>query len=298
MFSAKYSIVSRARYGIVIFLLLAQPAFAALQVVYPRIDERSESGYGYQVLALALAKSGVAHELKLTSLKMNQQRARIGLENGDVSVLDFGTSPEYEQRHLAVYFPIDLGMGGYRLLLVRADHTPQWNAVRDLGALQRKVAGQGPGWSDAKILQADGIEVVTAEFANLFRMLNEGRFDFFPLGAEEASYLLEQNRALAPNCTVLDGLALHYAFARFFFVRHNNTALRDALQHGLEVAFADGSLIKLLRSNVSFQAAFSELEDGSRTVLELPNPFLTDAFHKIPAKYFYTPRRRPTASKP
>ena len=53
-----------------------------LQVRYPNLDSLEAKAYGYRVLNLALQKSGVDFELSLHPLSVNQERARILLEQG------------------------------------------------------------------------------------------------------------------------------------------------------------------------------------------------------------------------
>lgn len=261
-------------------------ALAALNVVYPAIEERAEDSYGFKVLKLALDKSGTPYRLTLSPDKMNQERARVALENGSISIFDTGTSREFEQRFKAVYFPIDRGLSGYRLFIINQKLAPQFAVVKTLGDLRKHSAGQGPGWADSRILAHAGIPVQTAEFSSLFRMVDLMRFDFYPLGAEEIFGLFDRFQAIAPNSMIEPTLALHYPFGRLFFVRKNNKALHDAVQAGLEKAFADGSLQALLESDELFKSV-ARADLPHRTIIELDNPNLSVRFRSMPARYFY-----------
>ena len=264
-------------------LLLAGLARAEppLQVKYPNVDGLEAHAYGYRVLNLALRKSGVNYELTLHPLNVNQERARLMIEKGEVSVGDFGTSAEFEQRLLPVYFPIDRGLNGYRLLIVHKENADEYAGVRSITQLWGKTAGQGVRWSDIQILERAGIKVTPASVDGLFRLLERKRIDFLPLGANEVHYMLDKYREEAPHAVVDGNLLITYPFGRLFFVQRGNERLRDAIHKGLEAAFADGS----------FQALFGEYFNltslASRTVLRLENPGLTSSFHKIPHKYFY-----------
>jgi hypothetical protein len=264
-------------------------ALAQLNVIYPAMDERSSDSYGYKVLSLALEKSGRPFHLSVSTSKMNPERARKSIEDGVISIIDVGTSADLEERFAAIYFPIDQGISGYRLFIINKSQAGEFAAIKTLPELQKKIAGQGPGWSDIKILEQAGIKVVTAEFASLFKMVDIGRFDFFPLGVEEVFGLLEKFKAGCPNSVVEPTLVLHYPFARLFFVRKDNKVLQQALMDGLEKAFADGSFQKLINNDPSFKEARQRSEMGSRTVIEVSNPNLTEKFKKIPAKYFTKP---------
>ena len=271
-------------------LAASSQAAPLLDVVYPRVEERSTEDYGYAVLELALAKSGVPYRLRLSPFAMTPERARLEMEAGRVSVLDFGTSADYEARFRAVYFPIDRGLSGYRLAIIHEASAPSFARIRTLADLRAMVAGQGPGWADATILTAAGIRVETAQFEQLFRMVNARRFDFYPLGVEEVYGHLEHHRALAPNAIVEPKLALHYPFARLFFVAKGNAELHDALSTGLKRAFADGSFQQLLENHPSVKRSLAQAALSRRVIIELDNPLLTPAFKQMPAEYFYRPK--------
>lgn len=261
-------------------------AVAALNVVYPAIEERAGDSYGYKMLKLALDKSGIPYQLSVSPGKMNQERARKALEDGTISIFDTGTSREFEQRFQAVYFPIDRGLSGYRLFIISQKLAPQFAAVKTLADLRKRSAGQGPGWADTRILQRAGIAVMTAEFASLFRMVDLMRFDFYPLGVEEIYGLFERFQPVMPNSMIEPTLALHYPFGRLFFVRKGNKVLHDAVQAGLEKAFADGSLQALLEADELFKSV-ARADLAHRTIIELSNPYLSEQFRSMPAHYFY-----------
>ncbi len=267
----------------------AARAAGELQVVYPQIEERPADSYGYKVLELALAKSGRPYHLSITKELMSQERARASLEDGRISVFDTGTSAQAEQRLRAVYFPIDRGISGYRLFIINRALEPDFAAIKHLDELRLKVAGQGPGWADIRILEHAGIKVQVAPFGALFAMVDNRRFDFYPLGMEEVYGMLARYRERAPHSVVEETLALHYPFARLFFVNKDNRELHDALLAGLQAAFADGSFQHLLESDPAYKAARQRANIARRTVIEIENPDLTPQFRAIPAKYFAKP---------
>lgn len=270
---------------------LAAPA--GLDVVYPSLNERPREGYGYRLLELALHHCGEPFTLRLSPQVAGPERTRLLLEQGEVSVYDFGASPEAEARFAPVFFPIDLGLSGYRRLLVRRDRAAELGAVRTLEDLRRYTAGQGLGWTDTRILKNVGVQVQSSNFLALMRMLNAGRFDFFPLGIEEADDLLATYRTLALNCMVLPNPVLHYPFARLFYVTRHQPRLRDALQRGLERANAEGAVRRLLLKLPAFAGVLDpKLKPRLDHVIELPNPWLSDAFRAMPTRWLADPRSR------
>jgi hypothetical protein len=101
--------------------------------------------------------------------------------------------------------------------------------------------------------------------------------------------MLERYRAQAPDVVVEPHLALHYPFARLFFVRKGDHALRDAILSGLRKAFADGSLQQLLESDNRFHDSALRAGLKERTIIQLDNPNLSDSFRHMPKEYFYLP---------
>src|SRR5262249_26590574 len=139
--------------------------------------------YGAQVLALALAKSEVPYTLTIHPTRVNQERTRVMIEESQISVYDFGTSAEFEQRLLPVYFPIDRGFLGYRLFVIHRNNADTFASINSIEQLREKTAGQKINWSDTTILRNAGITVHVAPWESLFKMIDSKRFDFFPLGA-------------------------------------------------------------------------------------------------------------------
>jgi len=106
--------VRRGSHGPLVLLCLAlllvlsppaQPVPAAdapRLVRYPNINGTGKQGLGYRMLDLALRCSGQPYRLQLLPDSANTSRVRALLESGAVDVVDFGSTPEYEQRYAAV----------------------------------------------------------------------------------------------------------------------------------------------------------------------------------------------------
>lgn len=268
-------------------LLVAKAVAAPLHVIYPRVTANGEDAFGYRVLKLALDESGVDYRLSLTRATMNHQRAREMLRSGLISVFDFGTSPAFEEEFTPVYFPIDEGLNGWRLFVIKRSRQPDFDKVRNIADLRRMEAGQGP-WSDSYVLAESGIRVITAPFPSLFKMVAAGRFDFFPLGVNEVYSLLDQYLPTAPGLTVEKHIVLIYPFGRLFFVRKDDQKLHDIIQAGLEKAWAKGTFQKLFNNDPSFRQALKNAHLSKRLHIRIPNSLLTHRFRQIPKKYFFS----------
>ncbi|MFD2448672.1 hypothetical protein ACFSQE_09735 [Vogesella fluminis] len=140
-------------------------------------------------LQLALDKSGQDYELAPVLPEMLQGRsiARAMGSDGDIDVLWSMTTREREALLLPVRFPVDKGLLGWRIAIVRQDKAEQFADVRSVQDLRYFTAGQEHDWPDTRILRESGLPVMTAsQYDSLFRMLAVKRFDYFPRGVAEA----------------------------------------------------------------------------------------------------------------
>ncbi len=263
-------------------------AMAQLKVIYPNVNQLGKDAFGFAALKLALEHSGQEFDLSVYQGVTNNARLRKLMKQGWISISDFGTSKEYETELMPIYFPIDLGLNGWRIFLVHQDQASQFDHINNISQLATLTAGQGLGWADTQILERAGLPVIKAALINLLmKMTEHGRFDYFPLGANEAHSLLQANKPLAPSVIVEEKLLLIYPFGRLFFVSKNNQALHDAVKLGLERSFENGSFWALFKSHPSNQGLFNKANLHKRTQIVIDNPYLTDEFKKIPKKYFF-----------
>ncbi|MFO1338235.1 MAG: transporter substrate-binding domain-containing protein [Burkholderiaceae bacterium] len=249
-------------------------AWAQTTVVYPIAESTADHRDDYQVelLALALKKSGRPYVLRPHATFMLQGRELKEVERGDaLDVIWTMTSAEREQALLPVRVPIDRGLLGWRLLLVREQALPQFAALAQPTQLRLLRAGQGFDWPDTAILKHAGFNVdETVRYNDLFLRLAAGRIDYFPRSVQEVWGELDSHAG--QGLAVEPTLALHYPAAMYYFVNRRNTALAADIQRGLEAALADGSFEALFQRH--FGAALARAGLGQRRVLELANPLL------------------------
>src|SRR3989337_4337119 len=99
---------------------------------------------------------------------MSQTRAARELELGNIDFIWTGTSAEYERRFHAIRIPVLRGLDGYRICIINPNRQSAFSAVQTLEELRKLPIGQDPGWSDVKILEGAGFEVMTAPYDSLF----------------------------------------------------------------------------------------------------------------------------------
>lgn len=228
------------------------------------------------LLRLGLERSGKPYRLQRARLQMVQGRGLRELAEGS-SALDLlwtMSSREREAMLLPVRIPLDKGLLGWRLPLIRSEDAARWRGISDLAALRTLWACQGHDWPDVEILRANGLPVGTSsDYEGLFRMLRAKRVDYFPRSILEIDTELAAHRdmglAIAPH------VLLHYPTASYFFINQRQPQLAADLLRGLELAVADGSFDKLFYAYHGGALARHDLRE--RLMLELHNPLLPEA---------------------
>ncbi|MDR7332324.1 hypothetical protein [Roseateles asaccharophilus] len=230
--------------------------------------------YVRRILELALNRDGAKADIRLVDLEMTQGRTLVELATGQ-SPIDLMWTMTDRQREssglLPVRIPIDRGLLGWRLLLVRRSELAQWRRVHSLADLRGRLAGQGHDWPDTTILRANGLQVGTSSvYDALFRMLAAGRVDYFPRSILEIDAELAGGRH--PQLAIAPELMLHYPAAAYLFVSPSRPELAAALKAGLEAAVADGSFQRLHKEQ--YGAVLKAHPVVPERVLRLSNPLL------------------------
>lgn len=268
---------------------LSGHSLASMLVRYPQPESGTDtrSSYPLKLLQLALDKSGGQYRLVPSEVKMLQGRALLQLAQGsDIDVAWSMTSRERERELLPVRIPIDRGLIGWRIFLIREQDRARFAAIQTLAQLQGQTAGQGHDWPDTLILRANGLPTTgESKYEMLFAMLHSGQIQYFPRSIGEIDEELRMHPAL--NLMIEPHLALHYPAAQYYFVNKNNTALAKAIEQGLQRAMADGSFEQLFQAhhgNILRQANLA-----GRTVFQLNNPLLPAETPLQQKQWWYAP---------
>lgn len=253
--------------------LLAQPG-QTVRLPHHISMPDPQLAYVRRVVELALSRTGSKLEIRPVDLDMAQGRTLVELAAGrsPVDVMWTVTDRQREASGLLpVRIPIDRGLMGWRLLLVRRSELAQWRRVRSLKDLRPYLAGQGHDWPDTDILRANGLRVGTSSgYEALFRMLAAGRVDYFPRSILEIDAEMAGGRY--PELAIAPELMLHYPAAAYLFVSPTRPDLAAELKAGLEVAVADGSFQRLHREQ--YGALLKAHPLSPDRVLRLSNPQL------------------------
>ena len=254
--------------------LQSTPVWAAGQVIITNLATEPKEQLALSVLKLALSKSMPDAQFQSVPQFIEQARSVEYIHEGKMTVMWAGTTPEYERDMTPIRIPLEKGMLGNRLFIIRKDDQAKFDQVKTLDDLKKLKAGQGRFWGDTAVLKAAQLPVVDpVKYNVLFPMLDGGRFDYFPRAIHEPWAEVEKYKDL--NLTVEKHILLVYPFAMYFFVAKENHALAEAIRTGFETAIKDGSYDKLFYANPLVADALQQDHLKDRTVIKIPNPYMS-----------------------
>ncbi len=270
----------RAALAACLLLLTQAGAWAQMDYVYGTIRPLdAKDDYVHVLLDEALTRTSAkygAYSIKaVPELPRTRQVRALESGAGSITLAIFGTAHEVGKTLRPILIPVDKGLVGYRLMLVRCSQQHRFDAIRSAADLKPLSFGQNFVWDDVDILKANGLAVQSGEdFEGLFQMLMRNRFDAFPRGIGEINRELAEHAALYPDLCIEKGLMIHYPLPVYFWFSRNakGEALAARLEEGLRAMLADGSFDAIFwKYN---RAALQGLGLEHRRVLELANPLL------------------------
>ena len=229
--------------------------------------------YAIGALKLAVSKLDGRYSLEVLQNQYTQSRAIEELESGNMEVMWLASNNEVEERLRPVRFPLLKGLLGHRINIINPNHQSRFDRVKAREDVSQLSFGQGIGWPDVAILEANGFNVVTtSKYNSLFYMVEGGRFDGFPRGVLEPWIELDSRPEL--DLTVEKNLVFVYTLPFYLFVARDNRELAEALQRGLDIALEDGSFDEYFFNDDMVKSAIKRSNLDARIKFPLTNPEL------------------------
>lgn len=242
-------------------------------------SEGLDNSYFWRVLRAALDHAGPAYGRyrleagpPMPALRQIRALARAGTP---LTIGLFTANAGLSRELVPVRIPVDRGLLGYRVLLVRDGDLDRFAGISSLAELRPLRFGLMPTWDDGPVMRAAGLTVAPGEsYEGLFRMLAAGRFDAFSRGVPEILAEYDRARRQVPGLAVEPHLLLHYPLPVYFWFSPDEAGRRRAarVEAGLRAMQADGSLRKMFEAE--YAALETRLDLSRRKVIELPNPLL------------------------
>ncbi len=250
-----------------------------VRVVYPAYEVAGDVRFDdlIEIMRIALEKTVPEFgpfELAASPRGMNEARylSELGSESKLVNIVWSSTSTQKEADFLPIRIPLRKGLLGYRIALIAKGSQAKLDQATSLTLLKQFTIGQGNGWGDVDIYKANGFTVRTAQYGNLFEMVDNGRFDLFPRGIGEIFPEFAQHAKDNPNLTIEKNLLIYYPWPYYFFFKKSDAALKQRIEVGLRRMMKDGSF------DANFQkyngVAIRQADLKNRRVIRITNNML------------------------
>jgi len=259
-------------------LLFAGSSLLAAETknVVTNMKSNVQTDYMNGLLKLALSYSDKRYTFSTTSEVFSRPRVMESVKSGAISVMWGGTSEEMERDFIPIRIDAYRGLMNHRLFFIRQGDQPRFDRIKTLDDLKQITFGQGRSWQDASILESAGLNVVKAtKKPSLYHMLDGGRFDAFPRGANEVWTELAAFPDL--KLTVEKNLVLIYPLPTYFFVTSKDPELAKDIEFGLESAIKDGAFNTYFYGSAEVQEALEKADLGNRRAIRIDNPYLPKA---------------------
>jgi hypothetical protein len=259
----------------------AQETPKVMTFIYHRdegdIDARNQ--YLWRVLrgALERTRDRWGDYILEPSIAMHQKRRIYVLEHHEagINISLFPSQRGLDDQLVPVRIPVDRGLLGYRVLLIRETDQARFSAVKTIEDLKHFRFGLLGLWEDVDIMKNSGMTVVTGtSYEGLFRMLGAGRFDALNRSASEVLQEYDLRGKDLVGVTIEKHLLLHYPMPAYFWFPNTEDGHRRAerIETGLREMVKDGTLEMLF--DEEFGPLIKRLNLANRYIIELPNPLL------------------------
>lgn len=265
------------RYFILALLpFLASSVTAETKTVVTNMKSNVQTDYMNGLLKMALSYSEKQYRFETTPEVYSRPRVMESVKAGSISVMWGGTSEEMESEFLPIRIDAYRGLMNHRLLFIRQGDQARFDHIKTLDDLKSIKFGQGRSWQDASILEHAGLNVVkTTKKPSLYHMLDGGRFDAFPRGANEVWTELSAFPDL--KLTVEENLVLIYPLPTYFFVTRKDPELAKDIEAGLESAIKDGEFDRYFYNSPEVKEALEKADLANRRAIRISNPYLPKA---------------------
>ncbi|MCK7594991.1 hypothetical protein [Pseudomarimonas salicorniae] len=222
-----------------------------------------------QLLKAALRRSGEGFRALPAPRDLTQSRSlrHLQLDRG-LDVAWTLTSTERERHLIPVRIPLDKGLLGWRLPLIRALDAGALASLPDAASLRALRCAQGHDWPDFRVLADNGFHVTPAPtYESLFQMLARRRVVHVPRSLAEIRPEIASHPAL--DLAVAPDWVLHYPAPLYFFVNPQRPRLAAAIEHGLRQMLVDGDFDQRFFDRYGAELRAAAL--STRRVVELSN---------------------------
>ncbi len=272
----------RCSFAIIIAVWLTNPSFALAETttIYHPETRNLQHSLILDTLHLAIRKSGQGHLYVFEAQGYTSEAKQITqIQNGNLSVMWSGAQAQTENKMTPIRIPILKGLLGHRIFIIREGSQRLFDEIQTLDELKGLRPGQARFTQYTAILKHANMKVVDpVKHETLFKMLEGGRFDYFPRAVHEPWSEVENHHNLP--LAIEEKILLVYPYAMYFFVAHENQALKNTIETGFRAAIEDGSFDQLFFNHELVRNAFEKSNFKSRKIFRIQNPNISDAAYQ------------------
>lgn len=269
---------------LVLFLIFYSSTINALNqtplvVIYPapQSEQDTRRPEVRELIKLALEATIETHGpyvLKKSSYYMNIKRQEKALENSkQLNIAWFDTTENKNARFLPIKIPMQMGIVGYRILMVRENFKETLANVSNIEDLRKLKNGLMKSWNNYQIFNYNSLPFVLGDnYEGLFLKLKRGHFDYFSRGINEAYKELQDRPSLQKDLVVDKNILLYYQQYNFLYTSKKNTHLNERISKGMALIIRDGTFYKVFCKYNREYIVHSDL--ANRTLIKLHNPIL------------------------
>ena len=264
-----------------LMLITMQSPAMAVDTVKPLKDERLVVSFAYQfelldeALKRSVPKYGpyIVQPYTEPMAAARDQRESASGKRINVLIGEAGVIPTFDEQMIRVPIALDKGLHGTRIAFIMKDMQEKLDSIKTLEDLRNFTVVQGSSWGDVKIYEYNKVPIETAvKFESLLLMLQRGRADLFPRGANEVTEEFAAYARRYPGMVIEQHMIIKYPFPQYFFVSKTAPRVAERITFGLREMIKDGSFDAIF--NKHFAKVINELKLGQRTVIHLENPLL------------------------
>ncbi len=190
------------------------------------------------------------YEIK-PSAPFEQGRAFASLnEPEQINIMIAGIDSQKEQLANTIYIPLERGLAGFRLCLVKGANKEAFSHINTLGDFRKAQLSIGVGahWPDKGILDLNRIPVTTSPIEQaLYSMLNVGRFACLSRSVTEVAESI--NTQPDADIAIEENIAFIYPLADFIYISKTETRLAERIEKGLKLAIANEQFYTLFEKH-------------------------------------------------
>ncbi|WP_048692232.1 hypothetical protein [Catenovulum maritimum] len=234
------------------------------------IDVRGNYASGLLIEALTLYAPGKYNVI--FSEPMNEARAERQMHDGtNVHVMWAAARKEWNESLIVIKQPLLKGLLGQRVLLINKHKQPLFDQITNINELKKLKLGTGHVWSITRIFEQNNFNLVTSSnYEGLFKMLELGRFDYFPRGVNEVIEEFNSRSKNYPNMVIEQNILLQTDLPVYYYVTPSEPKLAEDIAVGLDRLVKNGGFDKLFKQH--FSQLQQELQLAKRRVFTIASP--------------------------